>query len=199
MTEPQPMLAIAESDIKVLGNLLPTLPKHVKSVPDAVATMLVARELGLAPMSSFPDLMVINGTVGMTSKLMLGLIYKAGHRVDIIEMSAERAEVEAHRYMHDEWMQVGTFTFTWEDAERANLAPKETYQNYPADMLMNKALARATRFAFPDVLRGYVPDEMEDITGVEFDTAIHLDPTGTALTAGEVAAALDGELVEDEA
>ena len=47
MTEPTAMLAVAESDIKALGNLLPTLPKHIKSVPDAVATMLVARELGL--------------------------------------------------------------------------------------------------------------------------------------------------------
>ena len=197
MTDPQSMLAVSETDIKVLGNLLPTLPKHIKSVPDAVATMIVARELGLAPLSSFPDLMVINGTVGMTSKLMLALVYKAGHRLDIIEMSAERAEVKAHRWMHDEWVEAGTFVFTWEDAETANLDGKDTYVQYPADMLMNKAVARATRFAFPDVMRGYVPDEMEDITGVEFDTAIHLGPTEDVMDAEEVAEALDGEVEDD--
>jgi hypothetical protein len=198
MTEPTAMLAVAESDIKVLGNLLPTLPKHIKSVPDAVATMLVARELGLAPMSSFPDLMVINGTVGMTSKLMLGLIYKAGHRVDIVEMSATKAHVVAHRYQHDEWHEVGTFIFTMDDAEVALLDGKETYVQYPADMLMNKAVARAARFAFPDILRGYVPDEVEDITGVEFEEdAIHLGPTEEVLTVEEVAELLDGEVVED--
>jgi len=182
------VLAVSEQDINTLGNLLPTLPDHIESVPDAVATMLVARELGLAPMSSFPDLMLINGTVGMTSKLMLALVYKAGHRLDIIEMSSEKAHVEAHRWMHDEWIESGTFTFT----------PKDTYVQYPADMLMNKAIARAVRFAFPDVLRGYVPDEMEEITGVEFDTAIHLGPTEDIMGAEDVAEALDGELLKEE-
>ena len=190
------MLAVAESDIKVLENLMPTMPAHITSIPDAVATMIVARELGLAPLSSFPDLMVINGAVGMTSKLMLALVYKAGHRLDIKEMSEEQAVVVAYRWMHDEWVESGTFTFTWEDAETANLAPKDTYQQYPADMLMNKAIARATRFAFPDVLRGYVPDEMEEITGVEFEAAIHLDPTEEALDTDEVAEVLDAEIVE---
>jgi hypothetical protein len=192
------VLAVSEQDINSLENLLPTLPDHIETVPDAVATMLVARELGLAPMSSFPDLMIINGVVGMTSKLMLALVYKAGHRVDIIEMSSKKAIIEAKRWMHDEWIDSGTFIFTWEDAETANLAPKETYIQYPADMLMNKAIARAVRFAFPDVLRGYVPDEMEEITGVEFDTSIHLGPTEDIMDAEEVAEALDGELLKEE-
>ena len=196
MAEAVAMLAVADSDIRVLENLLPTMPDHILTLQDAVATMLVARELGLAPMSSFPDLMVINGSVGMTSKLMLALIYKAGHRLDIKTMTAVKAEVVAHRWMHGEWLESGTFTFTWKDAEVANLAPKDTYQLFPADMLMNKAIARATRFAFPDVLRGYVPDEMEEITGVEFEHVIHMDPTLEALDADEVAEILDAEVVE---
>lgn len=196
MSEPQAQLAVAPSDIQVLENILPTLPDHIKNIPDAVATMLVARELGLAPLSSFPDLMIINGTVGMTSKLMLALVYKAGHRIDVLEMSSTNAEVKAQRWMHDEWVEAGTFTFSWEDAEQANLAVKDTYVMYPADMLMNKAIARAVRFAFPDVLRGYVPDEMEEIAGVEFDNAVHLGPTEDVLDVEEVAEALDAEVVE---
>ncbi len=181
------MLAVAESDIRVLENLMPTMPHHIETVQDAVATMLVARELGLAPMSSFPDLMIINGSVGMTSKLMLALVLKAGHRLDVVEMSSKTATVKAMRRYDGEWAEVGVFTFTWKDAEAANLDVKDTYQMYPADMLMNKAIARAVRFAFPDVLRGYVPDEMEEITGVEFDDAIHLGPTEEAMTAKEIA------------
>ncbi len=191
------MLAVSESDIKVLGNLMPTLPDHIQSVPDAVATMIVARELGLAPLSSFPDLMIINGTVGMTSKLMLALVLKAGHRLDVVEMTAEKAQVRALRKYDDKWEEVGLFTFTWEDAEKANLAPKDTYQSYPADMLMNKAIARATRFAFADVLRGYVPDEMEEITGVEFDDAIHLGPTEEVMDIEEIIEELEAEVIEE--
>ena len=54
------------------------------------------------------------------------------------------------------------------------------------------------RFAYPDVIRGYVPDEMEEITGVEFDDAIHLGPTEGVLSAEEVVDLFDGELVEDD-
>ncbi len=192
MTETQ--LAIAESDIKVLENLMPTMPDHIKTLPDAVATMIVARELGLAPLSSFSDLMIINGTVGLTSKLMLALVLKAGHKTVVLEMTNEKAAIEGFRRYDGEWESVGVFEFTEDDAIQANLMPKETYQLYPSDMLMNKAVARMVRFGFSDVIRGYVPDEMEEITGVVFDTAIHLDPTGEVLDAEEVAEALDGEL-----
>ena len=196
MSEPVAVLAVAKSDITVLENILPTLPDHIKNIPDAVATMLVARELGLAPLSSFPDLMIINGNVGMTSKLMLALVLKAGHRTKVNEMTEERAAIEAWRKFDGEWESCGEFEFTVEQAETANLLPKDTYQLYLSDMLMNKAVARMVRFAFPDVLRGYVPDEMEEITGVEFEHAIHMDPTEEALEVDEVAEILDGEVVE---
>lgn len=198
MTEPRQMLAINEADIVQLGQLMPTLPAHIKGMPDAVATVLVARELGLAPMSSFGDLMVINGTVGMTSKLMLGLVHKAGHRVDVIEMTDERAELKAHRRYDGEWEHVGTFSFTIEQAKQAKLTSKETYKLYPADMLMNKAIARMVRFAFPDVIRGYVPDEMEDITGVEFPAVASLGPFEAPMTEDEIVEVFDAEVVEED-
>jgi hypothetical protein len=191
-----PALAVAEEDIRVLENILPTLPDHIKNVPDAVATMIVARELGLAPLSSFPDLMIIGGNVGMTSKLMLALVKKAGHRTKVITMTDQLAEIEGFRKYDDVWESEGVFTFTMEDAEVANLAVKDTYVMYPADMLMNKAVARLVRFAFPDVLRGYVPDEMEEITGVQFDNSIHLGPTEEVLDVEEVAEILDAEVIE---
>ncbi len=195
MTDSQ--LAVTPEDIKVLENLMSTMPDHISTVPDAVATLIVARELGLAPLSSFPDLMVINGAVGMTSKLMLALVLKAGHKTKVIEMSNSRGAIQAWRKYDDEWEDVGLFEFTQEQAEQANLWVKDTYELYPADMLMNKAIARMVRFAFPDVLRGYVPDEMTDITGVEFDAAASIDPLGVALEATEVAELMDGEVIDE--
>jgi len=198
MTEAASQLAISNTDIKVLGNLMPTMPQHIKNMPDAVATMIVARELGLAPLSSFPDLFIVNGNIGMTSKLMLALVLNAGHRLDVIEMTADTATLSAKRRYDGVWEEVGVFTFTQEDAERANLWVKETYQYYPADMLMNKAVARAVRFAFPDVLRGYVPDEMEDIVGLETNDSMHLDPMGQPMELDELVEVFDAELVDGE-
>ena len=195
MTDAQ--LAIAESDITVLENLMPTMPDHIQTLPDAVATMIVARELGLAPLSSFPDLMVINGSVGMTSKLMLALVHKAGHKTKVIEMTDKKAVIEGSRKYDGEWESVGLFEFTEDDAIQANLMPKDTYQLYPADMLMNKAVARMVRFGFPDVIRGYIPDEMEEITGVEFPTSVHLGPTEEIMDVDEVAEVFDGEVVDE--
>ena len=195
MTDSQ--LAVSQEDIKVLENLMSTMPDHIQTVPEAVATLIVARELGLAPLSSFPDLMVINGAVGMTSKLMLALVLKAGHKTKVIEFSDTRGAIQAWRSYGKEWEDVGVFEFTQEQAETANLWVKDTYQLYPADMLMNKAVARMVRFAFPDVLRGYVPDEMTDITGVEFGHIASIGPLDSALEATEVAALMDGEVIDE--
>ena len=195
MTDTQ--LAIADSDIKVLENLMPTMPDHIETLQDAVATMIVARELGLAPLSAFPDLMIINGAVGMTSKLMLALVLKAGHKSVVREMTDEKAVIEGFRKFDGEWESVGLFEFTEDDAIQANLMPKDTYQLYPADMLMNKAVARMVRFGFPDVIRGYVPDEIEDITGVTFPHDAHLGPLEEVIDAEEVAEILEGEIVDE--
>ena len=77
---------------------------------------------------------------------------------------------------------------------------------YPADMLGHKVVARAVRFSFPDVLMGYIPDEMEEIHGIEAEfVALEADATfvedehdiSRALDAEGIAEALDGEVVDE--
>lgn len=54
-------------------------------------------------------------------------------------------------------------TFTWEDAVRGKLTGKETYQQYPTDMLSSKALGRLMDRVYADVLAGRgVPATGED-------------------------------------
>ena len=199
-----PTLAIHEDDIRTLENLLPTFPDHIRTLQDAVATKLVADELGVPFMTSVGDLMVINGTVGMTSKLMLALVHRAGHRIDV-SISATIATAVTSRKYDDVWEKTGEFQFTQEDAEAANLWNKDTYQMYPADMLGHKVVARAVRFAFPDVLMGYIPDEMEEIAGIETeyaafdgDATFNLDAGDVSQPMGivEIAEALDADIEE---
>ena len=189
-------LVVHQDDIKVLENLLPTFPDHIETLSDAVATKLVADELGVPFMTSVGDLMVINGTVGMTSKLMLALVHRAGHRIDV-SLSAVKAIALTYRRYDGEWQQTGTFEFTKKDAETANLWNKDTYQMYPADMLGHKVVARAVRFSFPDVLMGYIPDEMEEITGIEAEF-VEFEAQQEPMALEAIAEVLDAEVLDDD-
>ena len=199
-----PSLVVHKDDIQVLENLLPTFPDHIETLGDAVATKLVCDELNLPFMSSLGDLMVIGGTVGMTSKLMLALVHRAGHRIDV-SISPTIATAVTSRIYDGKWEQTGKFEFTQADAEAANLWNKDTYQMYPADMLGHKVVARAVRFSFPDVLLGYIPDEMEEIYGIEAEyVPVDADMYGediaaldSAIDAEGVAEVFDGEVVDE--
>ena len=125
--------------------------------------------MGIGPMMSLTQLYIVDGQVALEGKTMLALIYKAGHKVHIT-LSAEKATVAAYRwdnraFPHDidrgAYYEAGVFEFTWEDAIRAGLSENNNYQNYPTDMLGWKAVARAARFVYPDVLLGgYTPEDV---------------------------------------
>ena len=182
-------LAIVDQPItiKALSNMLggTTLPDRYETIGDAIATILVGREFGMAPIAALNELFVVNGQVGMSGKAMAALVAKAGHRID---MTLDPEVGTAVAWRRDpvtlELNEVGTFTFTMEDAETANLTGKGTYKKFPADMLGWKAVSRAVKFAFPDVIVGYLPEEQRNVT---FEEPLAIE---------EVAAALDGEILD---
>jgi len=59
----------------------------------------------------------------------------------------------------------GTFSFSMEDAKRANLAGKSgTWQTSPQDMLCNRALMRGLRLTYPLLFgSAYLPDEIDEM------------------------------------
>jgi hypothetical protein len=135
----------------------------------------------------------------MSGKAMQSLVFRAGHRIDMT-LDAKKGTAKAFRrdpYTHV-LEPVGTYTFTWNDAVAAGLDKQGTYVKFPADMLGWKAVARAVRFAFPDVIMGYLPDEI----GIEvaLDTVLS-DPDGTQpqlpLEVGIEDEVLEAEVVAD--
>ncbi len=143
----------------------PSVPKRWKSLSDMIAAVMYGTELGLAPLESLQRLYIINGAVACDSKGLNALIHNAGHVLVYEEMSATRCAIKAMRrdpYTH-ELIDVGTFEFTWEDAERAELASQDTYQMYPQDMLAARTVSRAGKLAFPDVTTGMLlPQELDE-------------------------------------
>ena len=185
----------------------PAFPDRYTDVPDVLATIMVGAELGLPPMTTLNELFVVNGVVGMEGKMMLAFIYRAGHKVHV-RLSTEAAEVTAYRWepRTGEFYEAGVFTFTKEDAIKAELWEKEAYQKYPTDMLGWKAVARAARFVYPDlVVGGYTPDDLgfDDVPlsdfpeGTEWVEDLH-DATEETLDVDEVAEVLNAEIVNED-
>ena len=141
----------------------PTIPKRWETVADCVAGIKVGSELGILPLHALGELYIVNGKVAMSGKAQMALILRAGHLIVTKKMEPMLAVVEAFRrdpYNH-ELVSVGEYDFTWEEAENAGLAEQDTYQDYPRDMLLWRAIGRASRFAFSDATMGLMlPSEL---------------------------------------
>ena len=150
---------------------LPTTPERFFGKPmDMLAVVLVGRELGVKPMSAINNLYLVDGDVAMKGKLMSALVHRAGHQLRI---KVKATEVTATAYRRDpythELEKVGEFTFGNEDAERAGLADKPAYENFPTIMWSWRAISALCRVYFSDVLEGvgYVPDDLGIVTEPE--------------------------------
>jgi len=137
------------------------LPTSINTVEKAATIVLMGKELGLAPMTAINNISVIKGKPTLEAKLMLSLVLKkyptAYYRV--AKNTPEIAEIHLGRDKESH----GIFTFTIEQAKAAGLTGKDNWKNYPADMLLWRAVARACRIMFPDVLTvtAHTRDEIE--------------------------------------
>ena len=192
--------------------LTPTVPKRYQSSPtgwqDMLSAVLVGREIGIGPMESIHSLYLVNGQVAMTGKLMSGMVHRAGHQIRLQTAQDSITAIGFRRdYVTHELTEVGQWTFGREDAERAGLDAKDTYQSYPHTMWMWRAVSMLCRIFFPDVISGmaaYVPEELgipvdkiermpDDIQLVDENDELGLDAAAL-----DVVDVMDAEIVETE-
>ena len=198
-------LAVPVSDMPItfttlqMLSELPVVPKRFQGKPrEMLAAILVGRELGVMPMSAISNLYLVDGDVSMKGKLMSALVHRAGHQL-WAEISDTQSTVTAFRrdpYTH-ELMEVGSFTFSQEDAKQAGLATKAAWENYPKVMRTWRALATVCRLYFSDVLEGvgYVPDDLgieTEIEAIPEDVEITID--GDPIDEAEVVEAATEQL-----
>jgi hypothetical protein len=156
-------------------NLLsPELRNNVESV---FGVILFGEQYGLSPAQAVSQLWIIKGRIVPSSQVYAGVAMRAGHEVRIEESSSERCVVAIRRRGTDYWQRV---TWTIEDAERAGLAKKEIWRQYPGDMLAHATMRRAVKRICADALLG-IADVGDD--GVAID---------------EYAAPAPAELVEEK-
>lgn len=169
-------LAIPLSDIPVTGNTFakwmggPTVPKRYREsntgFQDVMATTYVGREIGVGPWTSAYEIYMVNGQASMSGKLMLALVWRAGHKITAI-IEETQSTIQCWRRIDGMMEHQGDVTFSIEDANRAGLMDKGTYEAYPKTMLTWRAVSMACRIYYPDVILGvsHVPEEV----GIEAD------------------------------
>jgi hypothetical protein len=140
--------------------------KDIETPEIALIRMQAGLELGLSPIWSLTNIMVVNGRPSVWGDALLGLVQ--GHKEcdDVIEtFSGENESMAATCEVRRRGHVPTVRTFSVEDAKLAKLWGKPgPWVQFPKRMLQMRARAFACRDAFADALRGIgVVEELRDI------------------------------------
>ncbi len=151
---------------------------------DTAETVLIklqaGAELGFPPMRSLSALVVVNGRLSLEGQAALALIRAKGHPVEVCVEGEGDARRGVCRFKRNGVENEVAFSLA--DAKKAGLAGKDTYKAYLDDMLVWKAVSRAGKRYFSDVLLGLdVAEHVQDYTAANARKAA--EPERTALPA----------------
>lgn len=172
-TEPKPSVALGR-----IGNLdemyrLATalsmsglIPEALRNKPnDVLVTILYGQELSLSAVQAMQVIDVVKGKPFLRANLWVALARKAGHKVRVVEQTAEQCTIEVVRSDDpDGPMRV---TYSMADAKTAGLTTNANYQKNPKAMLYARAASTAIRQACPEVALGFGDEAEAMVIGSE--------------------------------
>lgn len=128
----------------------------------AIVKIAYGRELGLAPVASMCGIYLTSqGKLELDSGLISSLI-KDSERYDykVRELNNDKCVLE----FFERGESVGLSTFGKEDAVRAGLSNKDTYQKYPRNLYFARALTNGSRWYCSNLFGGaiYAQGEIQD-------------------------------------
>jgi hypothetical protein len=148
----------------------PLIPKAYQGNPAAIWTAgAMGQKLGVDLFTAMTGIASINGRPTIWGDLLRGLILANPQLEALSETSeGEGAKLVAVCTIKRRGMEPYTARYGIADAQAAGLLTKDTWKQYPADMCLNRAFARAARRRFADVLSGLsVAEEQDDVREVE--------------------------------
>ena len=132
-------------------------PKSIKSAEQALAVMMMGRELGIGTMESVRSIYPIDGKPTVSAGLMAALILRSGASYTIDKSTAEECVITFIRRSGETY----THTFTLQDAQAAKLTGKGAWVGYKKAMLYNRCMSAGARAFVPNVIMGlYTPEEL---------------------------------------
>lgn len=149
----------------------------LKSYEQAVAKVMIGKEMGIAPFASIRGIYITkSGKAELMANLMSAVICnhpRFGYRVK--KATNELCEIEFYDSSFGEKQIVGSSSFSIQEAQQAGLLSKDNWKNYPSDMLFARALSRGARRFCPGAFGGipvYVTGEVSN------DMNFHHDEDG---------------------
>jgi len=186
-------LALAETmslgDVMVKSGFF----QDAKDKSQAVVKILAGQELGIAPIASMRGIYISQrGQVSLSAALIAAQI-KGSKKYDYRVIKLDDKEAVVKFYQADKsgaYAEIGESSFTIEDAQRAGLTGKDTWKNYPRNLLFARAISNGARWYTPDVFSGaiYTPEELGNgIPATDAPEVIEwqvreIKPTPTTLT-----------------
>ena len=135
---------------------------NCKSEADAFVRMATGAELGIQPFTALRGIVNVEGKPALDATLIRGLIIKSTNceYLRVIESTDARCTIESKRRGNPPHRT----TYTIEDAKRAGLLAKNTWQKYPRNMLLARCSSTHGREDWADILSGvYSADELEPV------------------------------------
>ena len=131
----------------------------IKTPDQAVALMLVAQSEGRHPASVASEFDIIQGRPALKSQAALARFQAAGGKIQWGERTDTRVVLKGSHPSGGEL----TMEWTIEMAEKAGLTGKQTWKQWPRQMLSARAQAELVRALYPACLNGvYLVEEVQD-------------------------------------
>ncbi|HVL82605.1 MAG TPA: hypothetical protein VM840_13530 [Actinomycetota bacterium] len=143
-------------------------------ISQAIVKILAGRSFGLQPFNAMKAINIIDGKPELSSTAIASLIRRhPDYEYEIERLDDEVCTIRFYRVRRGgdlERLEPGS-TFSWADAERAGLATKRNWRQYPRAMLFARAMSQGARLHCPDVFEGEVYAEGEIGDTVDSDLA----------------------------
>jgi hypothetical protein len=135
------------------------LPKELNTKEKIAVLIMKAKELNMPALEAISHLYVVNQKVAIDSSGMLALILRSG-LAKKIHFGGDGTSAWCEMERKDGVISF-KYTFTIEDARRAGLLNKESWQKYTKELLVARAISGCARKVFPDVVGGlYTVEEL---------------------------------------
>lgn len=123
--------------------------KDLKDIASAVIRIQMGREMGIGAAASLKSIQVISGTPTFSAAFIGAQIKRSRPRYNYFPKTITAKECILSFW--EEGKEVGTWSFTIEEAKLAGLASKEVWIKYPKSMLFSRCLTAGARIYCPDI------------------------------------------------
>jgi hypothetical protein len=156
------------AEAELLATARSTLHPMYRRSPGDCLTLLHRAEALDVPVGLAIDHVYINtaiGRAGLSAQLMAALLLRAGIRWTVVEETDQVVRLRFRRGRKT----IGTVSWRIREAVAAGLTRREHWRLWPTDCLWARAMARACRRYFSDIVMGlaYTPEEVYDMGQVD--------------------------------